>query len=691
MNELLRILIIDDDDVDRMTVLRACKSAGVIMHAEEAPNGKIGLELLKTHTFDCVFLDYLLPDSDGLTILRAARTAGVDTPIVMLTGHGDERLAVEMMQAGANDYLPKGKISPESLAHSLRHAMRLHQAEIDRQAVERKLQASNRRITDILESISDAFFAVTSDWCVTYVNKEAERLLQSRRADLLDQNLLERLPHFSPWFREALIKAMSQKTPLTAEGFDAQSGLWIEAHSYPGNDGISVYFHDITERKQAEERLSFLANYDALTSLPNRILLKDRLAQALARLPWQNRVLGVLFCDLDRFKIVNDTLGHNVGDHLLKEMARRLKQCVRSGDTVARLGGDEFVILLTDMARAEDVGTIAQKIIESLGQPLNLEGQEVFVTASVGISLYPTDSADPDTLLKKADVAMYRAKDMGKNGYQFYSPMMDAKHTQRLSLESAMRHGLAREEFRVFYQPLVELVSGRIVGAEALIRWQHPELGMISPMDFLPLAEETGLIIPIGNWVLHTACAQAQAWATSGHHGLRMAVNLSNRQYRQDNLLGAVRNALERTGLAPTCLELELTEEIVMRNMKHSSALLESIRAMGIALAIDDFGTGYSSLGHLRRFPIQTVKVDRSFITDLPGNTDAAAITEAIIAMAHKLKLEVVAEGVETEAQRAFLQEQGCDVMQGYLFSPPVPAEKWDALWLKQSATYWTA
>ncbi len=686
MTDTLRILIIDDDDVDRMTVRRAIKSSGINAEMEEAPNGKTGLRLLQEQTFSCAFLDYLLPDSDGLSVLRAARAAGVGTPIVMLTGHGDERLAVEMMQAGANDYLPKGKITPESLSHSLRHAMRLHQAEQDRLAAERRLQDSNRRITDILESISDAFFAVSNDWRVTYINKEAEHLLHALRNDVLDQNLLERLPHLAPWFHEALLKAMNQKTPHTAEGFDEQSGLWLEAHSYPGNDGVSVYFRDISERKRTEERLSFLANYDALTGLPNRILLKDRLAQALARLPWQNRVLGVLFCDLDRFKLVNDTLGHNVGDHLLKEMARRMKLCTRSGDTVARLGGDEFVILLTDMARTEDIGTITQKIIDSLGQPLHLEGQEVFVTASVGISLYPTDSTDPDSLLKQADVAMYRAKELGKNGYQFYSPKMDAKHAQRLSLESALRHAMVREEFRVYYQPLVDLSSGRIVGAEALIRWQHPELGMISPMDFLPLAEETGLIIPIGNWVLHTACAQARAWAESGHPEIKMAVNLSNRQYRQDNLLGVVQRALETSGLAPEWLELELTEEIVMRNMKHSESLLADIRAMGVALAIDDFGTGYSSLGHLRRFPIQTVKIDRSFIIDLPGNADAAAITEAIIAMAHKLKLEVVAEGVETEAQRAFLQEQGCDIMQGYLFSPPVAAEKWDTLWLKQTA-----
>ncbi len=682
MSDILRILIIDDDNVDRMTVRRACKSAGLNIEATEAQDGRVGLELLQTQVFDCALLDYLLPESDGLTILRAARAAGVNTPIIMLTGHGDERLAVEMMRAGANDYLPKGNISPESLAHSLRHTMRLHQAEQERIAAEQRLQDSNRRITDILESISDAFFAVNNDWQVTYINREAERLLQAQRHDVLDRNLLARLPHLAPWFHETLTKAMSLKTPHTAEGFDNQSGLWLETHSYPGREGVSAYFRDISERKRTEERLSFLANYDALTDLPNRALLRDRLTQALARLPWQNRVLGVLFCDLDRFKIINDTLGHNVGDHLLKEMARRLQECVRSGDTVARLGGDEFVVLLTDMASTEGVGAIAHKIIESLGQPLHLEGQEIYVTASIGISLYPTDSTDPDTLLKQADVAMYRAKELGKNGYQFYSPMMDAKHTQRLGLESAMRHALARQEFRVYYQPLVDLASGRIIGAEALIRWQHPTLGMIMPLDFLPLAEETGLIIPIGNWVLHTACVQARVWAASGHP-VRMAVNLSNRQYRQDDLLGVIRNILENTGLAPTSLEIELTEEIVMRNMKHSEALLENIRAMGVTLAIDDFGTGYSSLGHLRRFPTQTVKVDRSFITDLPGNVDAAAITEAIISMAHKLKREVIAEGVETEAQRAFLQEQGCDVMQGYLFSPPVPAEEWDALWLK--------
>ena len=673
--ETLKILIIDDDDVDRMTVRRALKQAVISCSFQEASTGAQGLELLRGDSFDCAFCDYLLPDGDGLSVLRQARAAGLEVPFVMLTGHGDERLAVEVMQAGANDYLPKGKMTPESLARSLTHARRIHEIECERREAQRQLEESNRRITDILESISDAFFALSSTWHLTYLNKQAELLLLARRDDVLGKIVTDSLPKLAPWFRDSLQKAMLRKEAVTAEGYDPQLGSWFEVQVYPRQDGISVYFRDITARKQAEERLSYLANFDALTSLPNRSLLMDRLTQALTRLPWQTRIIGVMFIDLDRFKLVNDTLGHSVGDHLLKEMSQRLTSCVRSGDTVARLGGDEFVILLTDLAPENHVDRLAQKIIDTAGKPLVLQGQEVYVTASVGIALYPTDGETADALLAHADAAMYRAKQQGKNTYQFYSPAMDPKAAKRFNLERNMRRAVDSEEFGVHYQPLVDLRTNQVVSAEALVRWRDPESGsFISPADFLPLAEETGLILPLGNFVLRDALTQAKAWHAAGHTHMRVAVNLSNRQFRDPELLHMIRAALEDTSISATALELELTEEIVMANFDNAMTIIEELRAMGVRLAIDDFGTGYSSLGQLKRFPIHTVKIDRSFICELTTRPDDAAITEAIIAMAHRLGLEVVAEGVETAEQRAFLQRQGCDFMQGYFFSKPVPA-----------------
>ncbi len=676
MEENLSILIIDDDDVDRMSVRRFLKSAGFALSVTEADDGSSGLELLKQQIFDCAFLDYFLPDSDGLSILKQAREAGIHTPIIMLTGHGDERLAVEMMQAGASDYLPKGQMSADSLSHALNSAMRMHQLEQEHARAEAELNASNKRIVDILESISDAFFALDEEWRFTYLNQQAERLLQAKRESLLKHDLNEMLPNLADWFKEAMEKAMLEKTAVTGEGRYELLGKWLEAQVYPGNEGISVYFRDITERKQAEERLNYLANYDALTDLPNRVLLIDRLEQALTRAPWHDRSVAVLFCDLDRFKVVNDTLGHNVGDQLLKTVASRFNDCLRSGDTVARLGGDEFVMLLSDMAKPDDICKIAQKIIDRISKPLILEGHEVFVTASIGISLFPDDGRDANALLKHADIAMYRAKEKGKNNFQLYSRALDARTADRLTLESALRRGLEKGELCAYFQPQVDLKTNKIIGAEALIRWQHPEMGLVSPADFLPIAEETGLIAAIDQWILHCACEQNKHWRDIGLPAMRVAVNMSDRLFHQPDLEHIIADILEQTGLPADGLELELTEAVVMHDVEQALKTLNALREMGIKLSIDDFGTGYSSLSYLKRYPIHTVKVDRSFVRDITTDPGDAAIIEAIIAMSHKLKLNVVAEGVETTEQQAFLLQQHCDVMQGFLFSRPLPASE---------------
>ncbi len=680
MAKNLRILLIDDDDVDRMTVKRALKKAGLPVIFQEAADASSGLEQLRKDKFSCVFLDYLLPDKDGLNTLQTARSFDPLTPIVMLTGHGDERLAVKMMQAGANDYVPKSEISPENLSQALNRATRLFQAELERRQAEEELQLSNKRIGDILESISDAFFAIDGDWNITYLNQQAQILLHKDREELLEKNLHQQMQDLPPWFREAVTKAIAQKKPVTAEGFHEPLGVWLEANAYPGHEGVSVYFRDISERKSVEERLSFLANYDALTGLPNRVLLLDRLKQNLSRVPWHCRNVALLFCDLDRFKLVNDTLGHNAGDHLLKNIADRLQSCVRSGDTVARLGGDEFVVLLNDVAKPDDITKIAKKIIQMVSVPLNLFGQEVYVTASIGISIAPNDGQDPETLIKHADIAMYRAKEEGKNTYQYYSPSMSKRASERLILESALHRAIEMNELKTFYQPKVDLKTGIIVGAEALVRWEHPERGLIPPNDFLPLAEESDLIIAIDDQMLANACTQAKCWQLAGYSPLIVSVNLSDRQFKRENLYQTICAALEKYGLESECLELELTEKIIMQSLDSATATLDKLRDLGVQLSIDDFGTGYSSLTQLQRCPIDTLKIDRSFIRDIETSQNNSAITEAIIAMAHKLNIKVIAEGVETEAQKRFLIERNCQQAQGYLYSPPVPPEEFEKL-----------
>ena len=431
---------------------------------------------------------------------------------------------------------------------------------------------------------------------------------------------------------------------------------------------------DITERKHAEDRLNYMAYYDTLTGLPNRQLLRDRLQQTMIEADRSGRVAAVMLLDLDRFKFINDTLGHEAGDMLLKGVAERLTTCVRHGDTVARLGGDEFTVLLANVAQVDDVAFVTKKILEGFAQPFLIAGRELFVSPSIGITLYPHDDRDIDNLLKNADAAMYHAKESGRNTFQFFTAELNERASQRLEMETALRHALERNEFLLHYQPLMDLKTGQLKGVEALLRWQHPQRGLVPPLDFIPLAEETGLIVPIGEWVLRTACAQAMAWHAAGFCGLQMAVNISSRQFQQHNLAALVTTVLNETGLEPQCFNLELTESVLMRNVDAAIVAMGELDAAGVGFSIDDFGTGYSSLSYLKRFPIDILKIDRSFVRDITTDPDDAAIVTAIMAMAHTLGIEVVAEGVETEEQIAFLRAHGCDVMQGYYFSKPVDA-----------------
>ena len=439
-------------------------------------------------------------------------------------------------------------------------------------------------------------------------------------------------------------------------------------------------FTDISQMKRSEAELNHLAHHDPLTELPNRLLLDARLEYAIQHAHREGTSLTVLFIDLDRFKTVNDSLGHPAGDQLLRSVAALLSACVRGEDTVARLGGDEFVIVLEGVGDASDASEMAKKILNALNQRYDLNGQDVFIGASIGISTYPADGRDGTTLLKNADAAMYLAKEEGRNTFRFYSAELTRAAHDRLNLESELRHAIEQQEFVLYYQPQVDVSSGAIVGAEALVRWQHPQFGLISPLRFIPLAEETGLILPLGDWVLNAACEQLQTWLESGLPPITLAVNLSPRQFQHRDLVKQLRTVLDATGLPPRLLELEITEGAIMERGKSAVTALQALKDLGLRLAIDDFGTGYSSLAYLRRFPIDTLKIDQSFMRDIPRDTGAMEIAVTIIAMAHNLRMQVLAEGVETPEQLAFLQRNGCNTYQGFLSSRPVTAESFATL-----------
>lgn len=540
-------------------------------------------------------------------------------------------------------------------------------------------------VDSIIGNMINSLIVVDMEGRIKRVNKATLDLLGFIEEELIDQKVEKIFPD------ELLLMVMALKTPAKKgflsnieTAYLSKSGQLIPVF-FSGSvmqnqqgavDGIICVAQDITERKKSVERLNYLASHDALTNLPNRTLFYDRLGQAISRVAWRNRLVGVLFLDLDRFKVINDTLGHAVGDLLLQEVSKRLGLLLRNGDTVARLGGDEFVIILDDVAKAEDIAKICQKILDSLLKPFFLKGHELFITASIGISLYPNDGRDAETLLKNADTAMYKAKEQGRNNYQHFSPNMNVKALERLSLETNLRRALEREEFFLHFQPFISLATGEIIGMEALIRWRHPDLGMISPAQFIPLAEETGLIVPISDWVLKTACRQNKKWQDAGLRPIRIAVNLSARQFYERDFQKGVISTLRETGLEPHYLELELTEGTIMKSTDATITALDEFHHLGIAVAIDDFGTGYSSLNYLKRFPVDKLKIDQSFVRDIVKDPDDAAITSAIVALGHSLQLKTIAEGVETQEQLAFLQSIQCDEMQGYLFSRPLPADE---------------
>jgi diguanylate cyclase (GGDEF)-like protein/PAS domain S-box-containing protein len=562
----------------------------------------------------------------------------------------------------------------------------------ERELSSQSLREAERRYHSLFDNAIEGIFRTSPAGKYLDANPALARIygfdsIEDLMASLGD---IRRQLYVDPGRREEFMSVIRVRGSVA--GFESEvyrkdgSTIWISENARAVFDAAGNVQHyegtveDITERKRYQARIEQQANYDELTGLANRALLKDRLQQSILTAATYGTNLAVAFVDLDRFKYINDSLGHQVGDQLLKEMAARLKSCVREWDTVARLGGDEFVLLFNGTTGSESVQQAVERMLTVVAQPWATSQGEFQITSSIGVAVYPNDGADAETLLKHADAAMYRAKDMGRNAFQFFTAEFNAQMTARLELEGKLRRALEREQLLLHFQPRVDLTSGRLLGAEALLRWQIPGEPMILPSRFIPLAEETGLIVTIGRWVLQAACAQNKAWQDAGLPPIAISVNVSTRQFMQDSFVDVVAEVLRETGLEPQYLELEITESMVMHDAERLMEMLDQLKALGIQIALDDFGTGYSSLNYLKRFAVDRLKIDRSFVKDVTVNADDAAIVRTIIALGHNLGLKVIAEGVETQAQLAFLRRNLCDEMQGYFFSAPLGAGQFETL-----------
>ena len=629
-----------------------------------------------------VLVDLFLPDSCGIETFDRLFAAAAHVPILVLSASQDEATARMAVHRGAQDYLLKPRLDDYLLPKTLRSM-------VERAAIAEALFEEKERAQVTLNSIGDAVLSTDVDGRVTYLNTVAESLTGWSRAHAVGRPLEEVFRIIEATTRAGVQDPMAlairkdktvRLTPNCVLIRRDGAEIAIEDSAAPIHDrrgrvtGAVVVFRDVSMARALSAKTAHMAQHDSLTDLPNRPTFNDRLTQAIAQAHRHGHRLAVLYLDLDRFKHINDSLGHAIGDRMLQGVATRLLACVRSSDTVSRQGGDEFVILLPEVAQPHDAAPIAEKILLSLAAPYRIDLHDLRLTASLGIVVYPEDGADGETLMKNADVAMYSAKDSGRNSHRFFKPDMNLRALELHFVENELRDALERQEFVLHYQPQMDLESGTIVGVEALIRWQHPERGLVCPAHFIPIAEECGSIVPIGQWVLRQACRQARAWRKAGMPRMRIAVNISPAELRATHFAQRLDALLTETGLEPRDVELELTETLLMQDSVSTAAVLESLKDIGVRLALDDFGTGYASLSFLKRFPIDTLKIDRSFVRDISTDSNDAGIVSAVIGMGKSLQMRVVAEGVETADQLAFLRESKCPQGQGYYFSQPLDA-----------------
>jgi len=676
------ILVADDSRFIRFTLREFLESDGY--EVIEAMDGRQVLSLFEEREPDIILMDFMMPEIDGVSACAQLQQLpkGKSTPVIMITSLNDENSVNLAFESGATDYISK----PINWAVLRKRLSRLLQA----RHTELTLDQNEAFARSIINHAIEGIITIDINGVIVFINPSAEKIFGYASNEVIGSNISMLIPElcYNDFTNLDIDSKFTEKNLEILGRQKNNSNLPIEvtiSKFYVGKKFFfTIILRDITERKRYEETIKYQAFYDSLTDLPNRLLLKDRIDFQISHSKCTKQSLAIMYLDLDRFKLINDTLGHDMGDKLLKEIAVRLKSCVNETDIVARMGGDEFVILLPDITYEENIGNIASKILQTISKPIFINSHELYISVSIGVTICPNDGKDVETLLTNADVAMYRAKEKGKNNFQLYTPALNEKALERLAMENSLRRALDYNEFVVYYQPKVSTKTEQIIGMEALIRWQHPNLGIVPPAKFIPLAEETGLIIPIGEWVLRTACSQNKAFQNSGLPPLTVAVNLSALQFQLQDLIKMVSTVLEETELDPHYLELEITESIAMQNVDHTIKIINELKAMGIKFAIDDFGTGYSSLSQLNSFSVNKLKIDKSFVSKIDGVKDHSIIASTVLALGKSMELGVVAEGVENQEQVNFFKLNKCDEMQGYFFGKPMPKEDFEVFYYKK-------
>ncbi len=691
-----KILVVDDDPV----VLKSLKDLLAIrgFNPDAAIGGQEAICQLDQNNYDLVLLDLHMPYVSGHDVMDYINGNKIDTSVIIVSGETSFEAAKNACTQGAYDFLRKPYATDE-LIITITNALKEKRLKKQNLFMQQQLSESERLHRYIVNTSPDIIYILDQDGHFTFINERIESLLGYSKEEIVGKHYSFLVHHDDMEqakyvFNERRVGTRAAKNielrlkckddgksrhfnnrtlPIELSAMGMYTGDSQSSSSYTGTYGVA---RDVTERKIAEETINFQAYHDLLTKLPNRALLRDRLSLAISQAKREDEKLAVMFLDLDRFKNINDSLGHMIGDELLQQVSMRLKECIRAADTLARFGGDEFTLLLPKLHNGrDDASKLADKITHTLKQPFIIDGHELYVSASIGIALYPHDGSNIDTLIKHADVAMYHVKGQGKNGYKFYSNEMNVPYLEKLSLDTGIHRALDSNEFNLVYQPQVNLRTGEIVGVEALLRWEHPEHGAISPSEFIPFAEESGLIIDIGYWVIQTACAELNRWRTAGLPEIRMSINISARQLMEDNIVKNIISIMKDYDVPGQCIELEITENAIMDDMDSIIRKLQELSGHGITIGIDDFGTGYSSLSYLHKLPIHTLKIDRTFLKESRINKGDNTIINTIVAMAKGLGLNVIAEGVESQAQLEYLREIDCSEAQGFLFGKPLPAE----------------
>jgi diguanylate cyclase (GGDEF)-like protein len=693
---LVRILVVDDEPRLRHSLKLLLQRGG--REIDECATGAEALSALAGKQYDVVLLDLRLPDMTGLHLMDRLTSGDASAAVIVVSADDVIDSAIGALRRGAYDFVRK-PYQPEELLHTVDNALQRKLLERTNALISDRLEQSERLHRYLVDHSPDIIYTVNSEGLFTYLNPTVLAMLGYPSEALIGE------PYHSIVYEEDVERAryafcerrtgerasrnveLRVRRNVATDALEPElltialsaTGVYLAHKDGPferrflGSYGVA---RDITERKRAEERISFQAYHDLLTQLPNRALFKDRLSVALSQAQRSGRLVAVLFIDLDRFKLVNDSLGHAEGDELLKGVAVRLQSCVRRSDTLARLGGDEFTILLPDLSDAQDAVLISQKVIDELRRPLVLGGQEIRATASIGIALYPNDGTEAESLVKHADIAMYHVKTAGKNGYAFFSSEMNEAFHHKLTLETDLRRALELGELEVWYQPQISVSRGQIVGMEALLRWRHPERGLLAPATFIPVAEEAGLINRVSDWVLEQSCAQLSQWRSEGFEDLRMSINLSPRDFDKSDVVERVFAAIHHHGLPPERVEIEITENLMMRDADYVAEAVKRLRDSGVRVSIDDFGTRFASFGYLQRFSVTSLKLDQTFVQDLSAARPYSPIIVAIVGIARGFDLHLIAEGVEKPLQRDVLLRLGCDEMQGFLFGSPVDASE---------------